>query len=165
MRDYVPGYGRYAQADPIGHRGGMNLYTYANINPLALADPDGRNAIAITAGIGSIGGPGGTAVGIGVGILINVGICLAGGCEAVLDLFSDVSDDGEVRDGEFTARRTCDDDGPDCDAQYENDLSMCRAIGRTGNKRRATLCYQSALERKIACESGRPVPPLITWNN
>lgn len=52
-----------------------------------------------------------------------------------------------------------------CEQQYENDLAMCRAIGRTGNKKRAALCYQSALERKIACELGKPLPPLIIWNN
>jgi RHS repeat-associated protein len=41
MRDYTPGYGRYAQADPIGQRGGVDLYGYARDNPVNLADPLG----------------------------------------------------------------------------------------------------------------------------
>jgi RHS repeat-associated protein len=41
FRDYDPVVGRYIQADPIGLAGGMNAYTYAYGNPLALADPYG----------------------------------------------------------------------------------------------------------------------------
>ncbi|OYY93469.1 MAG: hypothetical protein B7Y41_11985 [Hydrogenophilales bacterium 28-61-23] len=35
FRDYDPGTGRYAEADPIGLAGGLNLYGYANQNPLS----------------------------------------------------------------------------------------------------------------------------------
>jgi RHS repeat-associated protein len=41
FRDYDPGSGRYVEADPIGLNGGMNLYTYANANPLLYVDPNG----------------------------------------------------------------------------------------------------------------------------
>jgi RHS repeat-associated protein len=38
FRDYDPQTGRYVQADPIGQRGGVNVYTYANLNPLLRSD-------------------------------------------------------------------------------------------------------------------------------
>jgi hypothetical protein len=56
-----------------------------------------------------------------------------------------------------------DDDPPDCDGQFAMDLASCRAIGRR-NKSRAARCYEAALARKIACEEGRPLPPLHGWN-
>jgi RHS repeat-associated protein len=38
FRDYDPETGRYLQADPIGMRGGLNVYIYANLNPLVYFD-------------------------------------------------------------------------------------------------------------------------------
>jgi RHS repeat-associated protein len=40
-RYYDPSAGRFLQRDPIGIRGGTNIYTYANVNPLLFVDPDG----------------------------------------------------------------------------------------------------------------------------
>jgi RHS repeat-associated protein len=46
-RHYDPTIGRYIEPDPIGLQGGRNLYGYATQNPLAYADPDGRNPMLV----------------------------------------------------------------------------------------------------------------------
>jgi RHS repeat-associated protein len=40
-RDYSPNTGRYLQSDPIGLRGGSNLYIYVNNTPVVFVDPKG----------------------------------------------------------------------------------------------------------------------------
>jgi RHS repeat-associated protein len=40
-RHYSPVLGRFLQADPIGHRGGMHLYAYVANDPLNAFDPQG----------------------------------------------------------------------------------------------------------------------------
>lgn len=41
FRWYRSGWGRYTQADPVGFRGGINLYAYAEGDPVSLMDPLG----------------------------------------------------------------------------------------------------------------------------
>jgi RHS repeat-associated protein len=48
-RWYESGTGRYASADPLGLRGGNNLFRYAAANPVLLTDPQGRIAFPAAA--------------------------------------------------------------------------------------------------------------------
>lgn len=52
MRAYDPETGRYAQSDPIGLNGGLNTFSYANLNSITHYDPRGEFGI-IGAGIGA----------------------------------------------------------------------------------------------------------------
>jgi RHS repeat-associated protein len=43
-RYYQPGVGRFGAEDPIGFNGGINLFRYANADPIELSDPFGLQA-------------------------------------------------------------------------------------------------------------------------
>lgn len=47
FRDYDPLLARYIEGDPIGIKGGLNLYRYGNANPLIFSDPTGEFAIPL----------------------------------------------------------------------------------------------------------------------
>jgi len=67
-RFYDPETGRYLSADPIGLDGGLNLYGYANQNPINYIDPDGQLVMALPFIIGGISSEAiaGTLTGLGL---------------------------------------------------------------------------------------------------
>jgi len=60
-RYYEPNSGRFISADPLGHEASMDLYSYANGDPINMADPDGRFASGIYNGVSSNGNIGSSA--------------------------------------------------------------------------------------------------------
>ncbi|RLB33025.1 MAG: hypothetical protein DRH12_18870, partial [Deltaproteobacteria bacterium] len=59
FRHYHPGIGRFIEPDPIGLRGGINLYAYAFNDPVNIVDPTGQFGLAgiiIGATSGALGG-------------------------------------------------------------------------------------------------------------
>lgn len=107
-RDYDPDTGRYVQADPIGLRGGSNLYGYASANPVNVSDPSGLNPVAAVRGAAGVG------AGVGEGLAIwcranpvacmeTIGpaaIRIASVCNKIVKYFSDSGD-------------------PDCEPRYQ----------------------------------------------
>jgi len=50
FRYYDPTTGRYLRSDPIGLLGGVNLWTYANLNPINSVDPEGLEVSGFVVG-------------------------------------------------------------------------------------------------------------------
>lgn len=55
-RYYDPAIGRFISRDPIGFRGGMNLYVYCKDNPVSYVDPFGLWYLDINLNLGLVGG-------------------------------------------------------------------------------------------------------------
>jgi len=78
FRDYHPGVGRYIEADPIGLRGGINMYAYCMNDPVNLVDPSGQFIINIVGA--AIGGASGFVSGFVAGAQAgNIWAGIAGG--------------------------------------------------------------------------------------
>ncbi len=166
LRDYNPSTGRYIIPDPIGFEGGLNIYLYANANPLLYIDPDALQAAALALpGLGAEGAAGAAAT----SGLLGPGAAAVGAGLAGYGLGSLIYPHIAVPLGnaiDFICRSDPDDLEDECDRRYyEVDIPVCRGIARTRGKEAARRCYASANERYAACLAGRPIPPLDTWNN
>lgn len=73
FRDYDPVIGRYIQSDPLGLRGGINTYSYAEENSLLYIDPFGLWGAYGHAGLGGGGHVGVGGLNVMCGGLISVG--------------------------------------------------------------------------------------------
>jgi hypothetical protein len=76
-----------------------------------------------------------------------------------------VSDENRTSSRENSAADDATDRKQQCEDLYRTDTDTCRAIARRRGVRAGAACYASASERYAACLSGKPIPPLNTWNN
>jgi RHS repeat-associated protein len=75
-RVYEPGTGRWLSRDPIGEKGGINLYGYVLGNPVKWTDTSGLNPAAAGCAVGSPGGPPGCIAGAVIAT-VATGVMLA----------------------------------------------------------------------------------------
>ncbi len=54
--------------------------------------------------------------------------------------------------------KQADNNDEDCEEQYQSDIDICR---RLATPRARARCYASAMDRKVACENNKPIPPLV----
>ena len=164
MRDYDPTLGRYLQADPLGLVDGASIYGYALQNPGRYTDPRGEDSDGIVwpTPLPPVFTP-------GIEEAANAG-------QAILDWSATYNPIDLIIQKIAAARapvlpmeigESCGDgEGVDCEQLYEDDLDVCRALGRTTNRRdKAAICYGIAEQRRWECENlGAPVTPLNVWH-
>ena len=160
FRYFDPEAGRYIAGDPAGQSNEVNPYAYARTNPLRYYDPTGGAALPVA---GPVPIPIPVSIPAPPPVVLVLGAGAAGYALGTL-IEPHVTPWLQSKFGD-----SCDE--IDCEQRYEEDSSVCRAIGRRPGKRakqRAALCWASAMNRYAACKRGDPPgtwPPLITWNN
>ena len=152
-RVYSPVLRRFLSADPLGLDGGLNLYAYANGNPLAYIDPLGLCALTRIGGmIQMIGGSIEAAVGLGgalassasgVGIVAGLGVALHGLDSAIAGyntMVSGVSQDTLTSQGLQAAGLS-----PDTAAGIDAGISIVGMMGAGAAARGSIASTDSAL--------------------
>jgi len=178
-RYYDPTVGRFISEDPLGFGGGdVNLSAYVRNNPVNRIDPFGLQAgsdaiqglpalwPAVAAGAQFVGG---AIIGV-ITSPVTVGAIVVG---SVIHVTSGtIAEEPAIPPFPITQL-----DNPDCQSSdkkrekncdniyYNIDIPTCRGISRSRGKDAGARCYAQAAERYSACLSGRPMPPLNTWNN
>jgi len=167
-RDYDPVTARWTAKDPLRFGGGLNFYQYNGGDPINGNDPSG-----LYAGPPVLVVPPWAGVAWSFYFGWNVGSALEPYTEPwvqkQLDQWFGPHDEpappiqcGGSSDGDGVGP---DDNRRDCDGQYATDLATCRAVSRRRGSQAGTRCFGSAMQRKVACERGFPLPPLDVWNN
>jgi len=176
FRDYDPNVGRFVQSDPMGLEAGASTYAYAGGDPIAYLDRDGLQAQRApvervptppTRFMPPAQPPANDP---------NFGRGLGGALGALRACFSPAG--AAILAGVLIPNSTsaCDtfDKPPQCGGDeedpcerlyYQVDIPTCRGVARARGPSAGTRCYAQAAERYAACLSGRPIPPLDTWNN
>ena len=158
-RDYEAGTGRYSASDPIGQRGGINTYAYANNSPLAWFDPYG-----LQAGVGTYPGyyPGTSPV-PGARPLTWPGVGGFSGCLnpvtagiLLMMIPSNIGQDASCSDDPMKQRQECRDDHDDeCYKRLEREETLCRLLAGPrypGHPEQAiAICKKAAFARYAAC--------------
>jgi RHS repeat-associated protein len=137
-RDYDPVVGRWTSKDPIRFESGeSSLYRYVGNDPTNRTDPAGlSDAVGTLSNIGPVGRA--------AALAIMAGIAAYEICKEIVNTPPPP-------------------DNP-CDVQYDIDSETCRALANK-SPLRAALCWGSAMDRRVACEKGNPIPPLQGWWN
>ena len=143
-RDYDPAIGRYLQSDPIGLKGGLSTFGYANGMPLTLSDPLGLHAGTMS--------PGWSWGGLGDGV---AGLCRGVGIGLTLMLYSGKGD--SCSDDPRRERKECKPtDDEKCRDQWIADTAWC---DNAFKGRKNVACHAWASEQFGRCKNNQNREP------
>lgn len=164
MRDYDPTLGRYIESDPLGQMGGLNLYGYANQNPVLYTDSRGEVVqILVPAAV--------------VSLPVVMGAYYYYILRPIDYNHISIFPSNEI-DDKSKPYNYCQpsqtwkkqfglepDHEERCEQGLLRDLATCQALGKRDGKSAFKICEQQAMLRYSNCLSGRdeginaPLPP------
>lgn len=135
FRDYDPATGRYVESDPIGLRGGLSTYLYANSAPTMYADAEGLTPLTVAIGIGVrvVGGRAAAgAIGVGARSLLGpragaIAACVLVGVCSIPDPGSDDGGtDAGSGSGTDSGSQNCPPDDDFCKKRKNHCIVFCQ---------------------------------------
>jgi RHS repeat-associated protein len=159
-RFYNPSTGRWPNRDPIGEKGGRNLYGFVYNNPVGLVDGDGRVHIVIPPVV--------IAIGVGLGYCADVAGCRLHVnnelCKAARDANRVAPDGSEHHTDAFLCRNTYRDVTPR-EGDHADLLTHCIAACRLAQRPFPCLGPDGALAELQRRESRESAGSEIDWRN